>query len=117
MRTDGAIHRSMDFENFSGGLHWNSGVHLSSPYYFYRHCLGRRIGQKGLRKNCKGLVLVLRCITTFLYDNVWHASVLECSADDKASLTAIGTSRTEEARMVERARIILTSRKEKRYNK
>jgi len=36
-----------------------------------------------------------------------HARVLECSADDKASLTAISTSRTEEARMVERARIIL----------
>ena len=38
-----------------------------------------------------------------------HAPVLECSADDKASLTAISTSRTEEARMVERARIILAS--------
>src|SRR5277367_573066 len=38
-----------------------------------------------------------------------HASVLECSADDKATLTAISTSRTEEARLVERARIILAS--------
>ena len=38
-----------------------------------------------------------------------RAPVLECSADDKASLTAISTSRTEEARLVERARIILAS--------
>ena len=38
-----------------------------------------------------------------------HAPVLECSADDKASLIAIDMSRTEEARMVERARIILAS--------
>ena len=38
-----------------------------------------------------------------------HAPVLECSAEDKASLTAISKSRTEEARMVERARIILAS--------
>jgi transposase len=38
-----------------------------------------------------------------------HAPVLECSADDKASLTAISNSHTEEARMVERARIILGS--------
>lgn len=36
-----------------------------------------------------------------------HAPVLECSADDKASLIAISMSRTEEARIVERARIIL----------
>jgi transposase len=36
-----------------------------------------------------------------------HAPVLECSAEDKASLIAISMSRTEEARMVERARIIL----------
>ena len=38
-----------------------------------------------------------------------HAPVLECSAEDKVSLTAISKSRTEEARMVERARIILAS--------
>ena len=38
-----------------------------------------------------------------------HAPVLECSAEDKASLTVISKSRTEEARMVERARIILAS--------
>ena len=36
-----------------------------------------------------------------------HAPALECSAEDKASLIAIGKSRTEEARAVERARIIL----------
>ena len=36
-----------------------------------------------------------------------HAPVLECSADDKASLIAISRSRTEEARTVERARIVL----------
>jgi len=36
-----------------------------------------------------------------------HAPVLECSAEDKASLIAISMSRTEEARIVERARIIL----------
>jgi transposase len=34
---------------------------------------------------------------------------LECSAEDKAILTALSTSRTEEARMVERARMILSS--------
>ena len=38
-----------------------------------------------------------------------HAPILECSAEDKASLTAISKSRTEEARKVERARIILAS--------
>ena len=38
-----------------------------------------------------------------------HAPVLECSAEDQASLTAISKSRTEEARMVERAKIILAS--------
>jgi len=37
-----------------------------------------------------------------------HAPVLECSAEDKASLIAISKSRTEEARAVERAKIILT---------
>ena len=36
-----------------------------------------------------------------------HAPELECSAEDKASLVAITKSRTEEARAVERARIIL----------
>jgi transposase len=36
-----------------------------------------------------------------------HAPVLECSGEDKASLVAISKSRTEEARDVERARIIL----------
>src|SRR5207237_379832 len=36
-----------------------------------------------------------------------HAPALECSAEDKASLVAISKSRTEEARAVERARIIL----------
>ena len=36
-----------------------------------------------------------------------HAQVLECSADDKARLIAISKSRTEEARTVERARIVL----------
>lgn len=36
-----------------------------------------------------------------------YAPALECSAEDVASLTAISASRTEEARLVERARIIL----------
>src|ERR1039457_2951234 len=36
-----------------------------------------------------------------------HAPVLECSAEDEASLIAISQSRVEEARAVERARIIL----------
>ena len=36
-----------------------------------------------------------------------HAPVLECSAEDKTSLIAISMSRTEEARLVERSRIIL----------
>ena len=36
-----------------------------------------------------------------------HAPALECSAEDAASLVAISKSRTEEARIVERARIIL----------
>jgi len=36
-----------------------------------------------------------------------HAPVLECSAEDKATLIAISKSRAEEARIVERARIIL----------
>src|SRR2546425_10434303 len=36
-----------------------------------------------------------------------HAPALECSTEDKASLVAITKSRTEEARAVERARIIL----------
>src|ERR1035441_6602846 len=36
-----------------------------------------------------------------------HAPALECSAEDKASLIAISKSPTEEARAVERARIIL----------
>src|SRR6266498_3316551 len=36
-----------------------------------------------------------------------HAPELECSAEDKASLLAITKSRIEEARVVERARIIL----------
>ena len=36
-----------------------------------------------------------------------HAPVLECSAEDKASLLALCKSRSEEARAVERARIIL----------
>lgn len=36
-----------------------------------------------------------------------HAPALNCSAEIRASLAAIGRSRTEEARLVERARIIL----------
>src|ERR1700686_3152018 len=36
-----------------------------------------------------------------------HAPELECSIDDKASLVALTKSRTEEARAVERARIVL----------
>jgi transposase len=36
-----------------------------------------------------------------------HAPQLECSIEDKASLVAIAESRTEEARAVERARIVL----------
>ena len=36
-----------------------------------------------------------------------HAPALECSAEEKASLLAISKSRTEEVRIVERARIIL----------
>jgi len=56
-------------------------------------------------------VLVLNRSNTLLYYNVWvmprHAPELECSAEDKASLVAITKSRTEEARAVERARIIL----------
>src|SRR5476649_1885310 len=36
-----------------------------------------------------------------------HSPVLECSAEDKASLIAISKSRVGEARVVERARIIL----------
>ena len=36
-----------------------------------------------------------------------HAPALECSPEDKVSLIAISKSRTEEARDVERARIIL----------
>src|SRR5665213_476630 len=55
--------------------------------------------------------VVLNCVTTFLYYNVWdmprHAPVLECSAEDKASLIATSKSRAEESRAVERARIIL----------
>src|ERR1700692_2522966 len=38
-----------------------------------------------------------------------HAPELECSPEDAASLFAISKSRTEEARTVERARIILAS--------
>ena len=36
-----------------------------------------------------------------------RAPPLECSAEDKASLAAISKGRSDEARMVERARIIL----------
>ena len=36
-----------------------------------------------------------------------YAPALECSAEEVAGLTAISTSRTEEARLVERARIVL----------
>ena len=36
-----------------------------------------------------------------------HAPALECSAEDKAGLIAMRNSRIEEARLVERARIIL----------
>src|ERR1700726_4459734 len=36
-----------------------------------------------------------------------HAPTLECSAEDKASLILTAKSRTEEARAVERARIVL----------
>jgi transposase len=38
-----------------------------------------------------------------------HAPALECSPEDKATLVAISKSRNEEARLVERARIILAS--------
>src|ERR1700676_2596959 len=38
-----------------------------------------------------------------------HAPKLECSAEEKASLVALTKSRTEEARAVERARIVLAS--------
>lgn len=38
-----------------------------------------------------------------------HAPALECSTDDRATLVAISKSRNEEARIVERARIILAS--------
>ena len=37
-----------------------------------------------------------------------HAPVLDCTAEDKASLIAMSMSRAEEARMVERSRIILS---------
>ena len=37
-----------------------------------------------------------------------HAPVLECSAEDKASLVKITKTATEEARIVERARILLS---------
>ena len=37
-----------------------------------------------------------------------HAPVLECSAEDKATLLALSISRAEAARLVERARIILS---------
>ena len=36
-----------------------------------------------------------------------HAPALECSAEDRASLLTLSRSLTEEARLVERARIIL----------
>ena len=36
-----------------------------------------------------------------------HAPVLECSAEERETLVAIAKSRSEEARMVERARIVL----------
>src|SRR3954447_12222229 len=36
-----------------------------------------------------------------------HAARLDCSAEARAELLAISRSRTEEARMVERARIVL----------
>src|SRR6202034_3168177 len=42
-----------------------------------------------------------------------HAPELECSAEDKASLVTLTKSRTAEARVVERARIILASLKGK----
>src|SRR5215831_18000535 len=42
-----------------------------------------------------------------------HAPALECSPEDKATLVAISKSRSEEARIVERARIILASLEEK----
>ena len=38
-----------------------------------------------------------------------HAPELECSAEDLANLTAMSSSRIEEARLVERARIVLSS--------
>ncbi len=37
-----------------------------------------------------------------------HAPALECSPEDKATLIAISISRAEEARLVDRARIILS---------
>lgn len=36
-----------------------------------------------------------------------HAAPLECSAEVRAELTALSRSRAQEARLVERARIIL----------
>ena len=36
-----------------------------------------------------------------------HAAPLDCSADVRAELTAMSRGRSEEARMVERARIVL----------
>jgi len=42
-----------------------------------------------------------------------HAPELDCSAEDKASLVALSKSRSEEARAVERARIILSCLKGK----
>src|ERR1700688_2601019 len=46
-----------------------------------------------------------------------HAPKLECSAEEKASLVAMTKSRTEEARAVERARIILASLEGKEIQK
>ena len=37
-----------------------------------------------------------------------HAPVLDCTAEEKADLITMSMSRTEEARMVERSRIILS---------
>src|SRR5208283_2564785 len=56
-------------------------------------------------------VLVLNCSTTCMYYNVWempkHATPLNCSAEVRAELIVMSRSRMQEARMVERARIIL----------
>ncbi len=56
---------------------------------------------------------MLDCNTTFPYYNVWHAPGmpgLECSADDKARLIAIGKSRTGESHEIEGRRLVRHAR-------